>query len=102
MAMDSKKLGAVIAIGMPPPDKLKKAMAHSDEGESEQDAQSESDSGEMGGGKGAFMTMMKAMKNDDMDGAWDAFCDAVDIAKNRNNDSNSSGDRGFPDKSSYG
>ena len=101
MAMDSKKLGAVIAIGMPPPNKLKGAMGK-DEGESDQDAQSESDSGESGGGKAAFMTMMTAMKNDDMAAAWDAFCDAVDIAKNRGGDSMGSGDSGSSDKSSWG
>jgi hypothetical protein len=99
--MDSKKLGAVIAIGMPPPNKLKGAMGK-DEGESDQDAQSESDSGESGGGKDCLRKMMDAMKAGDVDTAWDQFCDAVDIAKNRGGDSGGPGDSGNSDKSSYG
>lgn len=90
-----KKIGLVIAAGLPPPGKLKRAMMAKDEGESSQDAQDESDSGDSGGGVDAISTMRDAMKGGDMTAAWDAFCDAVDIAKNRS--SKPEGDSGSSD-----
>lgn len=83
MALDNaKRTGLVVALGMPPPHKLKKTMGPmgDDEGESDQEAQDETDSGEAGGGKMALKTMWDALKAGDETAAWDAFADAVDIA----------------------
>jgi TolA-binding protein len=103
MSMDSKKLAIVIAGGMPPPNQLKKGGSMkmddtggdssdgADEGESPQDEQDESDSGEKGGGKAALRAAFDAMKSGDMDTAWDEFCDAIDIAKNRSTGGNEKG-----------
>lgn len=94
----SKKMGIIIATGMPPPNKLKRSMmgpGSKDEGESDQEAQDETDSGESGGGVDALKSMYDAWKSGDNTAAWDAFCDAVDIAKSRGK----SGDSGSSDNS---
>jgi hypothetical protein len=91
MGMDAKHIGLIVAEGMPPPGALHKAMmgkgggsgSPSDEGESDAEAQGETDSGESGGGADAMASMYKAWKAGDNASAWDAFCDAVDIAKAR-------------------
>jgi hypothetical protein len=94
MAMDNaKKTGLVVALGMPPPNKLKKAMSMAkDEGESDQEAQDEADSGG-GGGEMALGTMWDALKSGDKTAAWDAFCDAMQIAKGKADDAGSEGDQ---------
>lgn len=92
MAMDNAKhTGLVVALGMPPPGKLKKAMAK-DEGESDAEAQDEADSGDGGGGEMALGTMWDALKSGDKTAAWDAFCDAMQIAKGKSEDAKSEGD----------
>jgi hypothetical protein len=96
MGMDSKKLALVIAGGMPPPNRLRPggSMKFGEDGggddpgsddatESPQEDQDESESGETGGGKAALKAAFDAMKTGDMSAAWDSFCDAIDIAKNR-------------------
>ena len=103
MAGDSKKLAILIAGGMPPPDRLKKGGSMNLDGgsedsggtdepdESDTEKQDESDSGEKGGGKAALRAAFDAMKSGDMDTAWDEFCDAIDIAKNRSSGGNEKG-----------
>jgi hypothetical protein len=83
MALDNAKhTGLVVALGMPPPNKLKKAMmgGPKDEGESDAEAQNEDESGKSGGGEMALKAMWDAMKTGDFTAAWDAFSDASDIA----------------------
>lgn len=82
MAMDNAKhTGLVVALGMPPPGKLKKSMmGGKDEGESDAEAQNEDNSGKSGGGEMALKAMWDALKAGDMTAAWDAFSDAQDIA----------------------
>jgi hypothetical protein len=82
MADNAKKIGLVIASGLPAPGKMMK-RGMSDEGESDSDAASEADSGDEGGGMSALGDMWDALKQGDKTAAWDAFCDAIDIAKNR-------------------
>lgn len=92
MAMDNaKKTGLVVALGMPPPSKLKKP-APADEGESDQEAQDEADSGGDGGGEMALGTMWDALKAGDKTAAWDAFCDAMQIAKVKGDEPKAEGD----------
>src|SRR5712675_267320 len=104
MAMDNAKhTGLVVALGMPPPDKLKKSMMGKDEGESDAEAKNEDDSGKSGGGEMALKAMFDAMKAGDMTAAWDAFSDAQDIAysaEKKNPDEAAEGEGGEGDKGS--
>ncbi len=89
--MDSpKKMGLIIAAGMPPPNKLKRARM-GDEGESDSEAADEAESGGSGG-EMALGAMWDALKAGDKTGAWDAFCDAIDMAKNRSGGEGSGSD----------
>lgn len=99
MAMDNAKhTGLVVALGMPPPGKLKKSMPMGkDEGESDAEAQDEADSGKSGGGEMALKAMWDALKAGDHTAAWDAFCDARDIAgsaEDKNPDEGAEGEGG--------
>lgn len=95
--MEAKKLGILIAGGMPPPDKLRRAMAKSssdDGADAPDDGPPEDDETE--GGASALKDAFDALKSGDEKGAWDAFCAAIDIAKNR--DAGSSSDESDSDK----
>lgn len=88
MASDgAKKLGIIIAGGMPPPGKLKRGMA--DDGADPANAGPD-ESDDAGDGPSALGDVWDALKAGDKAGAWDAFCDAVDMCANR--------DKSEPDK----
>jgi hypothetical protein len=111
MATDNAKhTGLVVALGMPPPNKLKKSMmggaddGKGDEGESDAEAQDEMDSGKTGGGEMALKDMWTALKTGDTTAAWDAFCDAQKICaatKGKGADEGA-GDEGGEGDSAYG
>lgn len=87
---DAKKTGLVVALGMPPPHKLKGPMG-GDESESDMEAGDEADIGE-GGGAMALGEMWDALKSGDKAGAFDAFCDAMSIAKGKAQEAKAEGD----------
>lgn len=70
----SKNLGIIIADGMPPPNKLKKALTAKEGEEPDMDDYDDED-----GGQVAFNQMMGAMDKGDKAAAYDAFMDAVRI-----------------------
>lgn len=93
--MDAKKVGLIVATAMPPPGKLRRAMGK-DEGDGEGD---EMETGpEMGDesegeneGAMAMGDMWDALKRGDKAGAYDAFCDLIDMHKSRSAEEPSEG-----------
>lgn len=75
--MDAKKMGLIVATAMPPPGKLKRRMDGGDEpepGEESDDEGADENRGAM-----AIGDMWDALKRGDKAGAYDAFCDLMNI-----------------------
>lgn len=85
MRGDPKKLAGIIVAGMPAPDRLKRARSS---GGGDGDAEDQGDGGndeegEDAAGVSAMGDLIDALRNKDAEGAWSAFCDAVEICGGR-------------------